>query len=722
MSYVNKVDDKYGFSIKISNSPLVNVIEELSVNSNITGPSSNIIINSGSNVIINSLTGVLSAQNVTESKTGSVLVKYGDQIYFSDKLSLSDSRSFSNTGPSLIVDSDIVPAKNLTYNLGSTGMRWHSMFVGANSIYIGDAKITGDGDAVRLPIGSTLQGVPIGSIKILGRAPNQINPQNAPTEILNPAPGDTYLKGTFLWSADQSGNWVNLGPIEGPAGGVGADGPAGPPGPAGPAGPAGPTGPAGANGVIGRDGITGPTGPAGLLKSVTISHTGSILIKNGSEYYYSDVINLAGFAKNVYTGSDGNVFTREVPRVIHRGNFLPSDNELYDLGSPDKKWKSLYVSQGTIYIGDVPISSDSETKSIALPAGSTIGGINPGTIRIKGTVDFEEQLPAQADLGDAIVVRDFLYVARRTGTNLVYNIDWSNVGVIRGPQGRIGDLGPTGPQGIPGFSTNTGATGAMGPIGPTGHLGPFGPTGPVGPAGQKGDSGPEGPGGPIGPQGPAGTRGPPGQQGIKGPVGQDGPIGPTGPSGGPVGPTGPIGPDGTPGPTGPRGPVALNIDPPSNPLLFGDTIQYDGHKWDYFSETLFVLSQPTEIGDTEKFIVFDSMGTKDFSVQNNYFVYTGTQQRKISMFLQFLYQWISVDYAPRFKLELYTQKINETNPNLLFNQYIGVNDFYNIRGLASLSLLLDIETNEKIYIKIIKDINTTLLLKKNSNIRLKYIR
>ncbi len=74
--------------------------------------------------------------------------------------------------------------------------------------------------------------------------------------------GDAYIvqdenDSLYSWNAAGS-NWVNAGPISGPAG------PAGPTGAVGPAGPTGPTGPAGSTGAAGPQGIQGPIGATGL--------------------------------------------------------------------------------------------------------------------------------------------------------------------------------------------------------------------------------------------------------------------------------------------------------------------------------------------------------------------------------------------------------------------------------------------------------------------------
>jgi hypothetical protein len=54
-------------------------------------------------------------------------------------------------------------------------------------------------------------------------------------------------------------------------------------------------------------------------------------------------------------------------------NVSPSSTELYDLGSSTKKWRDLYLSGSSLYLGDAVITATGTT--INLPIGSTIGGL-----------------------------------------------------------------------------------------------------------------------------------------------------------------------------------------------------------------------------------------------------------------------------------------------------------------------------------------------------------
>ena len=64
--------------------------------------------------------------------------------------------------------------------------------------------------------------------------------------------------------------------------------------------------------------------------------------------------------------------------AIVAGPLVPSGNNIYDLGGADNRWKDLYLSGSTIYLGGAQISSPS-AGIINLPAGSTINGSAIGT-------------------------------------------------------------------------------------------------------------------------------------------------------------------------------------------------------------------------------------------------------------------------------------------------------------------------------------------------------
>ena len=169
-------------------------------------------------------------------------------------------------------------------------------------------------------------------------------------------------------------------------------------------------------------------------------------------------------------------------------DLIPATNITYDLGNTTNRWRDLFLSGNTIYLGDTAITSDA--GYVELPAGSTIGGINPGTILLLGAVANQASLPVSPapSIGDAYIVLDGVPTPHLwVWTGSAY----TDMGVFQGPTGATGPVGATG----------AGATGATGEIGATGPAGATGPSG--GPTGATGATGPVGPAGSIGATGPS---------------------------------------------------------------------------------------------------------------------------------------------------------------------------------------------------------------------------
>jgi hypothetical protein len=215
-----------------------------------------------------------------------------------------------------------------------------------------------------------------------------------------------------------------------------------------------------------------------------------------------------GFTFNKNTGN------LNVPgNIISAGSILPASDELYDIGSEIRRFKDLYLSGNTLYLGEAVITSLG--NSVVLPAGSFIegGGGGDGSTGATGATG-----PQGA-----------------TGVNGTIGVDGST-----GATGPIGATGATGPAGTNG--TN-GATGATGPIGATGPQGdPGGATGATGATGETGDTGATGLTGSTGVQGATGIQGATGLPGATGEAGTNGTDGATGATGavGATGATGPI--------------------------------------------------------------------------------------------------------------------------------------------------------------------------------------
>lgn len=162
--------------------------------------------------------------------------------------------------------STVAPATNNLYDLGTEARGWRNLFLSGSSIKLGSATITTVGNAINLPAGSLLNGVPISDVAgqdgptgptgPLGpTGPQGITGATGPTgpQGLQGIPGIDGLgifdveiiNGELVVTYDDSTS-TNAGVVQGPQGIQGIQGPTGP---QGDVGPTGPTGPAGADGT-----------------------------------------------------------------------------------------------------------------------------------------------------------------------------------------------------------------------------------------------------------------------------------------------------------------------------------------------------------------------------------------------------------------------------------------------------------------------------------------
>ena len=193
------------------------------------------------------------------------------------------------------------------------------------------------------------------------------------------------------------------------------------------------TGGGGGGGGTGYTGPRGPTGPAGVDGLPGLPGPGGASVQGSTGP----------------TGAFGGIAVQSI---------VPDADNVYDLGSSELRFRHLYLGTNSISIGDAVISASG--TAITMPPGTTIGGVNPGTIVIKGTVESTDFLPSDATIGDSYIIGEDLYVCTVDFPSDVTG--WTNVGTIKGPQGDVGPTGPVGlegPMGIPGEASLTGATG-----------------------------------------------------------------------------------------------------------------------------------------------------------------------------------------------------------------------------------------------------------------------
>jgi len=85
--------------------------------------------------------------------------------------------------------------------------------------------------------------------------------------------------------------------------------------------------------------------------------------------------------------------------LLSTGHIIPTENDTFDLGSPTKQWRDLYLSSASLYIdGTKVISSDTTTLTFTTDVGQNIKILetgadditlqtDTGNIELKGTVE-----------------------------------------------------------------------------------------------------------------------------------------------------------------------------------------------------------------------------------------------------------------------------------------------------------------------------------------------
>lgn len=351
--------------------------------------------------------------------------------------------------------------------------------------------------------------------------------------------GDAYVvldtQDLYFWDSTE---WVNVGPLYGPAG---------------PQGPTGPTGAKGDNAIPFRlkGTVTAveqlPLSGNTYLDAYIIAGTAG-LDSGGLVYYWTQ--NSTWLSAGRILGPQGVTGPTGA-----RGNFTTSATVPLAPNTGDA-WFNTTSGRAYIYYDTYWVEMHPNIAGATGPTGATglVGPTGPQGVNItmKGAVAQVADLPSSGN-----VINDAYTVSEDYSVRIWNGSSWFNSGPIQGPTGATGLTGATGPRG------NTG------PMGPRGVTGPIGATGQTGIQGVSivfkgtvantaalpstgnalndtyvdlaaqeahvwdGDSwtniGPFlGVQGPTGPQGDQGIQG---VQGITGPTGSQGATGPTGAQG-----------------------------------------------------------------------------------------------------------------------------------------------------------------------------------------------
>jgi hypothetical protein len=114
--------------------------------------------------------------------------------------------------------------------------------------------------------------------------------------------------------------------------------------------------------------ISGYQTAANILANVSVSgadlsgNTTTDLVEGDNLYYSNDrVISALIAGDNISIESNGRISSNITSL---NSDVLPSETQVYDLGSSDKRWKDLYLSGNTLYLGDAVVASSGNTLVI----------------------------------------------------------------------------------------------------------------------------------------------------------------------------------------------------------------------------------------------------------------------------------------------------------------------------------------------------------------------
>lgn len=276
--------------------------------------------------------------------------------------------------------------------------------------------------------------------------------------------------------------------------------------------------------------------PANVAVNSTYTVNGTIYVWNGSRW-------------QIQGGTGGGGGSVDMTAIA--SNVIPAHNEVWSLGHSSYRWKDLYLSANSLWLGNIKITAGASGLQTITESGNVIPIAGGNKFTLSSTP------PAAPTLGDrwmnAETYKEFIWMDDGTSQQWIQAVGDGGVIGATGPLGATGATGPTGPTGSPGGAT--GATGTAGigisaatitsgnlvltlsnaavinsgrVTGSTGATGSAGPPGSDGVAGTVGATGATGPAGSAGAPGSAGVPGSAGPTGATGIQGATGPAGPTG--------------------------------------------------------------------------------------------------------------------------------------------------------------------------------------------------
>lgn len=234
---------------------------------------------------------------------------------------------------SIVVRGNITPFLNNTYSLGTPDLRWKDIYLGNSSIYLGDYVLVVSNEDFKITDGEN----------DLLLFDNSANEWRFKTDLM-------FDFGKIIQINEvqaRDGNGLQLNDDEGNPGILIADG--------------------------GNVGIGMTTNPVAEFQYTNKFYAGTgSMISNTQNVFNNFVNNLGILIKPESAGTgdrfeiqdeNGNTeFLVEDGGNISTRNIIPLLNDTYSLGTPDSRWKELWLTNSSLHIGNVTISSSNDGR------------------------------------------------------------------------------------------------------------------------------------------------------------------------------------------------------------------------------------------------------------------------------------------------------------------------------------------------------------------------
>jgi hypothetical protein len=170
-----------------------------------------------------------------------------------------------------------------------------------------------------------------------------------------------------------------------------------------------PTGPTGATGPQGDTGLTGatwfsdfgePNSNLGREGDFYLDTSNNDVYKKISSENISQWVNVTNIQGEL--GPTGPTGPQGISLSAVTQSIVPDEDNTHNLGSPDLQWRDIYVSTGSIYIGDVKLSNDNGqliVQQVTDPGQETEAPVpdTPGSVTTDRLINGENSFVLQSD-------------------------------------------------------------------------------------------------------------------------------------------------------------------------------------------------------------------------------------------------------------------------------------------------------------------------------------